>query len=163
MRIVFEECLPFVRGGKAPFGPMKTFALTDRGEQALALPSRVKPFAEVAHLFNERYVVAWGVGPTYRFCHLQSRWDATEPMLLGVRKNGFLDRVTGKARANGIPLGDVGTEFSPLHTSSWFEREGGAADGVSFTVMPTGANADESILDAGLIVMGGPANPKQSR
>lgn len=159
MRIVFDDCLGYIRDGKQPFDGVGTFPLV-REEVVRGPPAHMTVRREVVHLINQRYQAAWGEDTTgLRFCLVFTDITADDPMQLGVDPWGFLARVTERAAREGLTEALVGNEFSPIEMSVWSEPE--EHPGYNrVVIMPTGENNDGTVLDAGLVAVAGapPAN-----
>ena len=152
MRLIFEDCLGFARNERTPFGDLETFPVTDPD---LGPPAQIRPWVTTVHLMSERYVAFWGDDPSgRRLCFLQTDIEAEEPMLLGVRPEGFTARITARAAEEGMTEALTEEEFTPLRIDSWSEP-GEDPGELSMTVAPTGANADGTVLDAGLFAVSG--------
>lgn len=158
MRIVFEDCLGYIRNGKTPFQGLHTGPASD--EAAKTPHSMMRLHGTVIELLSPRYVASWGEAPDSRFCAVMTVYGIADPGKLGVRSEGFIARVTERAAQAGLTQGETSGVFSPIHSTRWAEPETGSDAGpkrpVSVSIMPTAATADESVMDAGLIVMGGP-------
>lgn len=158
MRIVFEDCLGYIRNGKTPFQGLHTGPASD--EAAKTLHPMMRAYGTVMELLSPRYVASWGEAPDSRFCAVMTVYGITAPGQLGVRPDAFIARVTERAAAAGLTQAETSGVFSPINSTRWSEPVTGTDANpkrpVSVSIMPTSANADESLLDAGLIVMGGP-------
>ncbi|WP_252920356.1 hypothetical protein [Aurantimonas endophytica] len=164
MRIIFEDCLGYIRHDRMPFQGLATRQASPEAVKELRSPLLSR--RGTVELLSARYVASWGVDSDRRFCMVQTIRDGDgppAPRLLGVRPEGFIARVTGRAVKEKIPERYTGEEFSPLTVTGWHEPEtghdSGPERGVSFTIMPTDHNEDDSILEAGLLVMSGPLLP----
>ena len=161
MRIIFEDCLGFIRHGRTPFAKLPT-----RPAAAAAieqLPARMPDRNKAVELLSPRYVASWGEDADGRHCYVGVNLAAPQagvPMRLGVPTAGFLQRVTRRAADEGLRDALVADEFSPLATSTWSEPATGHDRGplrpVSMSVMATTPADAEGNAEAGLIVMGGP-------
>lgn len=166
MRLIFEDCLGYVRHGRTPFKGLATRPASPAA--AAQIPGPMFSFGPKVELLSPRYVAAWGSGEGSRYCSVltvlagnaPSGGRGAGPGLLGVRPDGFIARVTARAVAHGITERSVGEEFSPTSLNSWYDRETGHNSGplrpISFSLIPTGNTGDGGLVDAGLIVMGGP-------
>ncbi|GGF79692.1 hypothetical protein GCM10007301_44700 [Azorhizobium oxalatiphilum] len=161
MRIVFEDCLGYIRAGTTPFAGLDT---RPASEEALkAVHRTMRAHGTTVQLLAPRYVAAWGEAPDARFCVVHTVYGENGPPgdgKLGVRPEGFIARVTERAAKAGLTHAETSDVFSPVHSTRWAEPETGFEAGpkrpIALSLMPTAANADKSLLDAGLIVMGGP-------
>ena len=161
MRIIFEDCLGYVRDGRTPFGGLATRpASTAAIEQ---LPARMPDRDKAVEFLSPRYVASWGEDPDGRHCFVGTFFAAMEagvPGQLGVPAIGFLQRVTLRAAAEGLLDSMVAEEFSPLATSRWSEPDTGHDRGplrpVSMSILATVPADTRGVAEAGLIVMGGP-------
>ncbi|MCR0985067.1 hypothetical protein [Roseomonas populi] len=161
MRIIFEDCLGYVRAGRTPFGGLPTGPAT--AEAIRGLPLRMPDRERAVQLLSPRYVASWGEDENGRHCYVGSDFAAGQvgaPGLLGVPAKGFLGRVTARAAAEGMTEAGVADGFSPLATSYWSEPGTGAESGparpVRFTLLATTAPDARGIAEAGLILMAGP-------
>lgn len=162
MRLIFEDCLGYVRDGNEPFQGLATQPAAP--EAIDRLPTRMPDREKAVELLSPRYIAAWGADGDYRYCAVHTvRNDDGSIVgsgLLGVPPEGFLERITKRAVAEGLTESFLGDEFSPLEINSWSEPETGYEVGplkpISFSLMPTDGMKDGSLLDAGLFVMGGP-------
>ena len=157
MRLVFDECLGFARDGKAPFegltrGPVPADVLEGLGRSA----DFVGRGAQTCFIVSSRYVAIWGLDDWRRaFCTVQTPYDAEGPRKLGVDPRGFLQRVAERARREGLTeIYGADERISPLVIPSY--NEPGEKEGeLSFSLTATTSNADGSLVDVGLIMMGG--------
>ena len=161
MRLIFEDCLGYIRHGRTPFGGLATRPASR--EAIDQLPRRAPDHEKAEELLSPRYVASWGRDADGRHCLIFTVWSGLRvglPMRLGVRAKDFLGRVTEKARAAGLNEALPADTFSPLATSLWSETSTGHDSGplrpVSFTILPTGGDEVGGLMDAGLIAMGGP-------
>lgn len=161
MRLIFEDCLGYIRHGRTPFGGLATRPASR--EAIDRLPRRAPDREKAVELLSPRYVASWGRDADGRHCLIFTVWLGLRvglPMRLGVRAKDFLGRVTEKARAAGLNEALPADTFSPLATSLWSETSTGHDSGplrpVSFTILPTGGDEVGGLMDAGLIAMGGP-------
>lgn len=166
MRIMFEDCLGYVRRGQMPFGGLKTRPA--RAKVIETLPALMPGRERAVELLSPRYVASWGQDTNGRHCYVGSSFEAVAAgarALLGVPVQGFLERVTTRAAAEGLTAVGVADEFSPLSTSFWSEPETGHDSGpgrpVSVSLMATTAPDADGIADAGLILMGGPPSGRR--
>ncbi|MCP1548225.1 MULTISPECIES: hypothetical protein [Methylorubrum] len=161
MRLIFEDCLGYIRHGRTPFEGLATRPASR--EAIDQLPSRVPNREQAIELLSPRYVASWGRDADGGHCLIFTVWSAVRdglPMRLGVRAKDFLGRVTERARAAGLDEAFPADTFSPLATSLWSEKSTGHDAAplrpVSFTILPTGGDEASGLMDAGLIVVGGP-------
>ncbi|MBB2963567.1 hypothetical protein [Methylobacterium sp. R2-1] len=161
MRLIFEDCLGYIRHARTPFEGLATRPASR--EAIDQIPSHAPDREKAVELLSPRYVAAWGRDALGRHCLVRTVWSAERdglPARLGVRAKDFLGRVTERARAAGFEEAFPAETFSPLATSHWSEKSTGHDTGplrpVSFTVLPTGSDEARGLMDAGLIVMGGP-------
>ncbi|MEE7458437.1 hypothetical protein MPAR168_08995 [Methylorubrum populi] len=161
MRLIFEDCLGYIRHGRTPFGGLATRPASR--EAIDQLPRRAPDREKAVELLSPRYVASWGRDADGRHCLIFTVWSGLRdglPMRLGVRAKDFLGRVTEKARAAGLNEALPADAFSPLATSLWSETSTGHDSGplrpVSLTILPTGGDEVGGLMDAGLIAMGGP-------
>ena len=161
MRIIFEDCLGYVRHGRTPFEGLAT-----RPAAAAAieqLPARMPDRGKAIELLSPRYVASWGEDADGRHCYVGTVFAAVEagvPVRLGVPAAGFLRRVTRRAAEEGLREALVADELSPLAIGSWSEPDTGHDRGrlrpVSMSLTATTPADADGIAEAGLIVMGGP-------
>lgn len=161
MRLIFEDCLGYIRHGRTPFEGLATRPASR--EAIDQIPRRAPDREKAVELLSPRYVAAWGRDADGRHCLIFTVWSALRdglPARLGVRAKDFLGRVTERARAAGLDEALPADTFSPLATSLWSETSTGHDSGplrpVSFTILPTGGDEASGLMDAGLIVAGGP-------
>lgn len=161
MRLIFTDCLGYIRNDKTPFQGLATRPAS--AEAIDTLNARLPDRDKAIELLSPRYVAAWGADNDARYCTVQTVWDGKQPYgtgLLGVRPTGFIERVTERAAAVGISERDPGEEFSPTTVMSWYEPDTGYETGpmrpIRFAVLPTNGTDDGSLVDVGLIIMGGP-------
>ena len=161
MRIIFEDCLGYVRHGRTPFAGLATRPASRAAIEQLS--ARMPDRGNAVELLSPRYVASWGEDPDGRHCFVGTVFAAMEagvPVRLGVPAAGFLRRVTLRAAAAGLPDAMVADELSPLATSRWSEPETGHDRGplrpVSMSILATAPADARGIAEAGLIVMGGP-------
>ncbi|KQQ31281.1 hypothetical protein ASF53_00765 [Methylobacterium sp. Leaf123] len=156
MRLIFEDCLGYIRHGRTPFEGLATRPASR--EAIDQLPPRAPDREKAVELLSPRYVASWGQDADGRHCLIFTVWSALRdglPARLGVRTKGILQRIDARARQEGFTEAGIAEAFSPLATSFWSETSTGHESGplrpVSFSILPTGG--DEA---SGLIVMGGP-------
>lgn len=161
MRIIFEDCLGYIRHGRVPFQGLATRPA--HPERIRELPARMPDREKSVELLSPRYVASWGEDMNARHCRVSSSHAAgvaEVPALLGVPAKGFLERVTARAAAEGMREGSVADELSPLSVNSWSEPQtdegNGARRHVSFSLVATTRADARGMVDAGIIVMGGP-------
>ncbi|MER2248335.1 hypothetical protein ABS772_00265 [Methylorubrum podarium] len=161
MRLIFEDCLGYIRHGRTPFEGLATRpASRDAIDQ---IPSRAPDRDKAVELLSPRYVAAWGRDALGRHCLVQTVWSAARDGLkaqLGVRAKGFLQRVDARARTEGFTESGIADAFSPLATSFWSDGETGHDSGprrpVSFSLLASSGDEARGLMDAGIIAMGGP-------
>lgn len=160
MRLIFEDCLGYIRNGTTPFEGLAT-----RPASAAAvaeLPGYLRHATPPLQLLSSRYVASWGSDEKNSYCSVRTVWDdiADSQGLLGVKTQGFISRLAKRAIAAGLTERDPGEAFSPVSTISFHEPPTGHDTGplrpISFVVLPTEENPDSGLSDAGLLVMGGP-------
>ena len=161
MRIIFEDCLGYVRHGHTPFQGLATRPADSTAIEQL--PARMPDRGKAMELLSSRYVVSWGEDADSRHCYVGVVFAAVEadaPVRLGVPAAGFLQRVTRRAADEGLRDALVADEFSPLAISTWSEPETGHDRGplrpVSMSLIATTSADATGVAEAGLIVMGGP-------
>lgn len=161
MRIIFEDCLGYIRHGRTPFRGLAT-----RPASRVAIdtiPRRAPDRDKAVELLSPRYVASWGQDGNGRHCLIhtvrQAEPDA-RPIRLGVRGEGFLQRVDARARAEGLTTSGVAEAFTPVSVSFWSEGETGHDRGplrpVSLSIVASAADEARGLADAGVIVMAGP-------
>lgn len=161
MRIIFTECLGYIREGRVPFQGLPTRPAS--AEAIAALPSRMPDRERSVELLSPRYIASWGEDADARHCKIGTAYEAAaagSPIRLGVRAAGVLQRVTARAAEAGLTAAEVADSFSPVSISSWSEPRTGEESGpgrpVSFSLLATTPADAQGIVDAGLMVMGGP-------
>ncbi len=158
MRIVFEECLGYIRSGTMPFVGLHTGPASE--EAAKTLHPMMRAHGTAVELLSPRYVASWGEAADSRFCAVMTVYGTPDPGKLGVRPESFIAHVDDRAAQAGLTLAETSGVFSPVNSTRWAEPVTGTdavpQRPVSVSIMPTAATADESLMDAGLIVMGGP-------
>lgn len=160
-RVIFEDCLGYVRHGRTPFKGLATRPATPATIEQL--PARMPDRDKAVELLSPRYVASWGEDADSRHCYVGVVFAAVEagaPVQLGVPAAGFLQRVTRRAADEGLGDALVADELSPLSISSWSEPDTGHDRGplrpVSMSITATTPADADGIAEAGLIVMGGP-------
>ncbi|CAA2136458.1 hypothetical protein [Methylobacterium bullatum] len=161
MRIIFEDCLGYIRHGRTPFQGLATRPASR--EAIDTIPSRAPDREKAVELLSPRYVASWGQDGNGRHCLIRTIWQAehdTRPVRLGVASDGFLQRVDARARAEGLTSSGMADAFTPISVSSWSEGETGHDSGplrpISFSLVASGADEARGLADAGVIAMGGP-------
>lgn len=160
MRLIFEDCLGYVRHGRTPFQGLPTRPASKEADEAF--PRAMVNRDQIVELLSPRYAAAWGEDQTYRYCILRPVIENqhANPGLLGVRPQGFVARVTERAVAQGLTDRSPEDEFSPLMVNTWGEPETGHESGplrpIRFNMIAAARNEDGSLLDAGLMTMAGP-------
>lgn len=162
MRLIFDDCLGYVRHGRTPFqgvatGPASQVAIEH-------FPALMPNREQIVELLSPRYAAAWGEDQEVRYCILRTVFDdlpSRGPGLLGVRRLGFVARVTERAVTQGLTERSPEDEFSSIVINTWSEPETGHETGplrpVRFNMIPVDINEDGSLADAGSIVMAGPS------
>lgn len=151
MRIIFDDCLGFIKKDITPFEGLSLSPITPKGRDMLHAGRTSK--GEIRHLFSDRYVIAWGQDNRTRYCILLTSRPSDEPTMLGVKRAGFLERLTKRADAVGMTENNLPAIFSPLHTTSWREPDDDGNLGLRILVMPTDSSDDQEMVDAGLIIV----------
>lgn len=151
MRIIFDDCIGFIKKDIVPFKDLSLLPITTKGKDTLR--ARYTKSGPVYHLFSDRYVVAWGEDNQDRYCILLTSRPSDKPMMLGVKRAGFLKRLTKRADAVGMTENSLPDIFSPLYTTSWREPLDDGMSEMRMVVMPTGGQDDQKIVDAGLIMV----------
>lgn len=163
MRLIFEDCLNYIREGKTPFEGLVARPASKKAMQTL--PSALTYAAPPLELLSPRYVAAWGSDENNSYCMVRSVWEdiASTDGLLGVQKDGFISRVSKRAIAAGITEKDDGTDFSPIMSIGFYEPSTGHDTGpqrpITFVILPVEEDNASGLSDAGLLVMGGPPRP----
>ncbi|QTD56382.1 hypothetical protein [Parasphingorhabdus cellanae] len=151
MRIIFDDCLGFIQKDITPFQGLLLLPITVKGSDALR--ARYTENGAIHHLFSDRYVVAWGEDSDDRYCIVLTSRPSDQPMMLGVKRAGFLKRLTKRADAAGMTENNMPGPFSPLYTMSWRSPDEDGQSGLRMVVMPSGSSKDKQIADAGIIVV----------
>ena len=161
MRLIFDDCLGYVRHGRTPFQGLATRPASQVAAEHF--PALMPNREQIVELLSPRYAAAWGEDQDYRYCILRTIFDdlpSRGPGLLGVRPPGFVARVTERAVAEGFTERSPENEFSFIVINTWSEPDTGHDSGplrpVRFNMIPSDISADGSLADAGLMVMGGP-------
>ena len=161
MRIIFEDCLGYVRHGRTPFKGLATRPATAAVIEQL--PARMPNRNDAVELLSPRYVASWGEDADSRYCYVGAVFKAVEagvPVRLGVPAADFLRHVTRRALGEGLRDAMVADKFSQLSTSAWSEPDTGHDRGslrpIGVSLMATTPTNAQGIAEAGLIVMGGP-------
>lgn len=151
MRIIFDDCIGFIKKDITPFEGLSLSPITPKGTDMLHAGRTGK--GEKRHLFSDLYVVAWGQDNRTRYCILLTSRTSDEPAMLGVTRTGFLERLTKRADAVGMTENDLPASFSPFHNTSWREPDVNGNLGLRMSVMPTDSSEDQERVDAGLIIV----------
>ena len=162
MRLVFEDCLGYLRHGRIPFEALPTRPAS--AAVAKQFPAAMPDRNQIVELLSPRYAAAWGADGNGRHCIVKTigdPWPPPPPGLLGVRPEEFVARVTARAAAEGITDHPPPNEhFSPLIMTTWAEPDTGHDTGplrpIRIVIAPTSRNEDASLMDVGLIVAAGP-------
>ena len=161
MRLIFVDCLGYLRHGRTPFEGLATRPASEAA--AMRFPAAMPNRNQIVELLSPRYAAAWGADGNGRHCIVQTTsdpWPPQAPALLGVQPKGFVARVTARAAEEGLTQHPDGGEFSPLVIPTWSEPESGHDVGslrpIRIVVAPTINSGNGSLVDAGLIVTGGP-------
>ncbi|WP_018632917.1 hypothetical protein [Neomegalonema perideroedes] len=122
MQLIFAECLPHLREGKAPFQAMRS----DPAAQEAALILTMGPEALRGEPVVPRYVASWGVDEQgLHFCaveraRLSPEEAKAQPAWLGVGDTDFLLRLNDRMHAEGFRTERLATRISRKETSAWF-------------------------------------------
>ena len=123
MRLIFDDCLGFVKNGVEPFKGLKTRVLTLKEHEQFAAPTNEGFSSKVIE--NRPYVVEWGALGDDRVCWIALAGNLISNPLLTVRKQEFLSQATFLAKKEGLVVGTSETnpeygEFSWVDYS-WVE------------------------------------------
>ena len=161
MRLIFEECLGFIRDGRVPFAGLATQPASSQARDEF--PSGMPNRDQIVELLSPRYAAAWGSDGSASHCMVRTVLDPALPNvpgLLGVDPVGFIGRVAKRAGAVGLTEHSPEPDLSPLVVPYWSEPETGQDAGprrpVRIAVMPGGANDARTLLDVGIIIVSGP-------
>ncbi|MEN5084340.1 hypothetical protein ABE438_17805 [Bosea sp. TWI1241] len=164
MRLIFEDCLGYVRHGRTPFAGLATRPAPPA--VIAELPARMPDRDKAVELLSPRYVASWGADAMARHCMVRTVFEAAQagaPAKLGVRAAGFVARVDARAKAAGLTQAETAERFSPIASNLWSEpgtgHESGPLRPVSLSLLATTPPDADGIADAGLFVMAGPPLP----
>ena len=161
MRLIFEDCLGYIRDDTPPFSGLITGPAPP--EEIANLATELQPHLQSGELLSPRYFAAWGTNEEGRYCMIRTVWS--DPLhgtgLLGVDPDGFLKRVTRRAVAAGLTEYNLAETLSPVMTSDWHEPEAGETRPATIVLLPTDVNDDETLFDVGLILVSGPPKSPQ--
>lgn len=166
MRLIFEDCVGYVRYDREPFRTYETAPVAPDSEATLSLPPHIIGKAEVRMLFPPRYAATWGNDGQFKFCMITTPLDENRRPRgigrLGARVDGFVDRLTQRARMEGVPYVDlISEEFRPPSGNMWSEKPGEEAEtAMVIMVIPTEVTVNGAIADAGAIMVTAPSDYK---
>lgn len=122
------------------------------------LPAAARALANRHHLLSERHVTYWGEdraaeGRT-RLCVIMGTDDyATHPALLSVQPEGFLDRMTARAAAEGLTDHDLPDSFTPAADPPGWSAPGDGPGELRIVVLPHDRPTPGRPLDIGIIIV----------
>jgi hypothetical protein len=120
LRLIFQDCLGFVRDGRRPFAGLDLAPL--RPEVEAALPAAAKALPDRHQLLSERYFTYWGESGTDRLCVISAADDyARFPPLLTFRHEGFLARISQRADEERLTDHALPDRFDMFGTPVWSE------------------------------------------
>ncbi|MCU0903902.1 MAG: hypothetical protein MUE83_08515 [Tabrizicola sp.] len=120
LRLIFDDCLGFVRDGTPPFAGLALAPLRPEVEAGLSQAAKALP--DRHQLLSQRYFAYWGESGADRICVISATDDyARFPPLLTVRHEGFMARVSQMAVANGLTDHDLPERFDMFGTPKWSE------------------------------------------
>jgi hypothetical protein len=164
MRLIFEDCLGYVRHGRTPFAGLATRPAPPA--VIAELPARMPDRDKAVELLSPRYVASWGADAMARHCMVRTVFEAVQagaPAKLGVKAEGFVSRVDARAKAAGLTQAETAEHFSPIASNLWSEpgtgHESGPLRPVSLSLLATTPPDADGIADAGLFVMADPPLP----
>jgi hypothetical protein len=151
MRLIFEDCLGYVRNGTRPFAGLDLAPV--RPEVEASLPAAARLLPERHQLLSERYYTYWGDDGTTRLCVISASDDhASFPPILTVQHKGFLDRLSLRALAEGITEHELPERFDMFGTPKWSEP-GDDPDELRIIVIPYEPTIDGTLIDMGIIIV----------
>jgi hypothetical protein len=151
MQLIFQDCLGFVSNDAQPFTGVTVMPLSPEVEADLPKAAFLVPNRK--HVVSGRYYAVWGEDTKTRYCMIQPVDGSRLPALLGVRTEGFLDRLTARATDVGMTETDVGTVFDGLHPHTWREPGGDGEHELRMVVLPTAESAGNEYADVGFIIV----------
>jgi hypothetical protein len=147
LRLIFEDCLGYVRSGARPFAGLALAPL--RPEVEAGFPEAALQVLNRYQLLSERYYTYWGEYDGTRLCVISVVDDfADHSPILTVAPDGFLDKVSLRADQEGLTDHALPEVFDMNSTSTWSEPGDDPAE-LRIVVAPY-----EPIVDAGLVDMG---------
>jgi len=160
MRVIFDDCLGYVRDNRTPFAGLRTRPAPPAALRSLRSPPSGR--VGTVELLSPRYIAHWGTSEGDRYCTInRADYGHTKAgsATLGVRRAGFVARVDARAARAGLTQRD-GDELSPVSLLSWSQPGRDAPTGpgrpISFTIIPTAADERTGMVEIGTFAMGGP-------
>lgn len=151
MRLIFQDCLGYVRDGTAPFADLALAPL--RPEVEMRLVPAVRQLPDRHQLLSGRYYAYWGQTATDRLCVISAADDfASFPALLTVWPEGFLDRMTRRAAAEGLSEHDLPATFDMFGTPMWSEPGDDPAE-LRIVTIPYEPRIAGVPIDMGIIIV----------
>jgi hypothetical protein len=151
LRLIFDDCLGFVRDGTPPFAGLALAPL--RPEVEAALPQAARALPDRHQLLSQRYFAYWGESGTDRICVISATDDyARFPPLLTVRHEGFMARVSQLAAKNGLTDHDLPERFDMFGTPKWSEP-GEYPSELRIVAIPYEPTVEGIPVDMGIIIV----------
>jgi hypothetical protein len=151
MRLIFQDCLGYVRTGTRPFVGLDLSPMRPEVEASLSAAARRLP--ERHQLLSERYFTYWGQDGGTRLCVISATDDhADHPPILTVRHEGFLDRVGLRATAEGMTEHDLPERFDMFGTPK-FSDPGDDPGEFRIIVIPYEETIGGTLIDMGIIIV----------
>ncbi len=151
MRLIFQDCLGYVRDGSPPFAALALGPL--RPEVEAGLPEAARRLPDRHELLSPRYYTHWGKDGTTRLCVISAADDyARFPALLTVRHEGFLDRVSQRAAAEGLTEHALPERFDMHGTPTWSEPGNDPAE-LRIVAIPYEPTVEGVPIDMGIIIV----------
>ena len=150
-RLIFEDCLAYVRNGTPPFAGLSLTPI--RPEVDAGLPAPAHTFQSRYQLLSDRYYTYWGMYDGKRTCVIAGVDDyARFPALLTVPVTGFLDRLSQRAAKAGLTDQVLPKVFDPAEAPV-FSEPGDDPDEVRIVVMPYEPAPEGTLVDIGIIIV----------
>jgi hypothetical protein len=143
MRLIFEDCLGYVRHGRTPFAGLATRPAPPA--VIAELPARMPDRDKAVELLSPRYVASWGADAMARHCMVRTVFEAVQagaPAKLGVKAEGFVSRVDARAKAAGLTQAETAEHFSPIASNLWSEPRDRARERAAAPGQPVAAGDD---------------------
>lgn len=146
---VLESCRNYVTGKTGQLEHEALLPISGRGEGFLS--ARIRSKSQFGHLFNEKYVVAWGDVGGDRHCIMQSDIASEAEKMLLVDPQDFLETATASFKSIGFTLITKAESIAKVDViPTWASVD--VASNVESRIVLVGMDIQDGLIDVGMIV-----------